>query len=246
MVSVEPEEESRTAVATTEESGAHHAHRFGFWVGSEEARESGVPAERRPLTRRAVRHWTVGTLVASALLAAVVAVAHSRDTTHGGETARVQSLVDVAAAPAAATRAVTTPPTVVPLEALPLDKDAPEETPAVPKKATHKAVVPANVSLVENPSKTTTAKSWSARTLPPSRAKTTATTAKTPTAKTATPTATAKAAPAKTAIAKTATATAKTATVKTTATATPKTATPKTAPPTVRATTATVKKTTTP
>src|SRR4051812_37901529 len=67
------------AAEIAEESAPHHAHRFGFWMG-EDAGEAGIPIERRPLTRRGIRNWTIGSFVGAALFAAVVAVSHSRGT----------------------------------------------------------------------------------------------------------------------------------------------------------------------
>jgi hypothetical protein len=172
MVSVGTPEESMTRAATSEESGAHHAHRFGFTIGDEEAHAAGIPAERRPLSRGGIRNWTVGSLVGSALFAAVVAVALSQGDAHDARTLSAQRRPDAVPAQAAAAAPATTPPTAIPLESLPIAKQGPQKTArAAPKKTTHKAVAPPHVSLAQKTSTTTAVKS-SSRALVPSRAKT--------------------------------------------------------------------------
>ncbi|HEX7669364.1 MAG TPA: hypothetical protein VF395_07275, partial [Polyangiaceae bacterium] len=59
----------------------------------EEAREAGIPVERRPLTRRGIRNWTIGSFVGTALFAAVVIVSHSRGTVENEGIMRVGSVV---------------------------------------------------------------------------------------------------------------------------------------------------------
>jgi hypothetical protein len=177
MVSVGAPEVSMTPAAPTEESGAYHAPRFGFGISDEEARVAGIPAERRPLSLRDIRTWTVGSLVGAVLFAAVVAIALSGGDAHGSGTERAQMRPDVVPALAAAAPPATTPRGAVPLEALPIAKDEPLKTSlVVPKKTTHKAVTPAHVSLTERSSTTTAAKP-SSRAFVPNRAE--STTAKT-------------------------------------------------------------------
>jgi hypothetical protein len=158
-------------VATTEESGVHHAPRFGFWISGDETRDQGTPPERRPLTRRGIRNWTIGSLVGSALFAAVVAVALSQDDAYDARTSTVQTRPDAVPAQAAAAPPATTPPIpIIPLEALPIAKDGPPKTARAAKRRTHNAVAPPHASIAQK-TFTPRAVESSSRALGPSRAK---------------------------------------------------------------------------
>jgi hypothetical protein len=180
MVSVGAPEELTIPTATTEESGAHHAHRFGFWINDEEARDASIPPEPRPLSRRGIRNWTIGSLVGSTLLAAVAAAAFSQGEARDERTLRVYTPPHAVPAQAAAARPAPPPRTIIALESLPIVKDGRHRTArAATKKTTHKVVAPARVTLAQEPSTTTVRKS--SRALVPTPAKTTAS-AKTTTA----------------------------------------------------------------
>lgn len=166
MVSVGPPRELIIPVATTEESGVHHAARFGFWISGDETSDLGIPPERRPLTRQCIRNWTIGSLVGSALFAAVVAVALTRSDAYDARMSTAQMRPDAVPAQAAAARPATTPAIpIVRLEDLPIAKDGPSKARAA-KRRTHKAVAP----IAQKTSATTVVES-SSPALGPSRAK---------------------------------------------------------------------------
>jgi len=168
VVSVGTPEEAITRAPKSDESGAHDAHRYGFWIGDDEARAGGIPPERRPLSRDSIRNWTIGSVVGSLLFASVVAVALSRGEPRDARTSRVQTLPDAVPAQAAAPPPMPTPRTIIPLESLPISKTEHRRTTrTAPKTATHK-VVPARVTLAQEPSPKTAAKS-SSRAFAPSR-----------------------------------------------------------------------------
>jgi hypothetical protein len=133
----------------------------------EEARDAGIPVERRPLTRRGIRSWTIGSVVGSALFLAVVVVSHSKVAAENERIVRVGTVVlDTVPVQAAAAPAVTgtAPLAAIPLEALPIAREegAPPKIatlPPAPKKTAHKLVTAAHVRPGEKPSAAASAKS---------------------------------------------------------------------------------------
>jgi hypothetical protein len=140
------------ASVSTEDSGAHHAHRFGFGLSDEGTQTAGLPAERRPLTHRGIRNWTIGSLIGAGLLASVVAVASLRSNTHDPRTVRTELRPDVPGAqPAAARPAALSLTAAIPLEALPIaTTDLAKTVRPYPKKTTHQAAFP-RTALVAKP-----------------------------------------------------------------------------------------------
>jgi hypothetical protein len=140
MVSIERGSEPMTQDSAHEGSGVHDAHHFGFWIADDAHGENAfLPPERRPLTRRSIRSWTVASLAGLVVGVASLAVA-TRPRGSAPEPTKAQAAARIDAVPAEPAVATEDKPPKVdaPLESPPLVKDA-AKSPRPPPRATQAA-----------------------------------------------------------------------------------------------------------
>jgi hypothetical protein len=141
-----------------EASGVHDAHHFGFWIAEHAPDDATfLPPERRPLSLRSIRSWTVASLfgwvAVGALVAAALSGGPARRPGSGAAAKRIDSIV---AQPPIAPKAP--PPKVgIPLESLPLVRDVPHRSSLASRRdPTHAAVSSPAAARAAEPSATST------------------------------------------------------------------------------------------